>query len=326
MPLNWAVKIPDKENMRIELFVLNYNGEEYIVDCIESLFRAIEKSSHECWLSVIDNCSADQSVPLLQNRFPQLRIHSMAQNNVLCSFNEPVAQSEADIVFLLNNDLKAEPDFIDPLVSVFEKADDAFFAAAKSFLFDGSYEGGCSIPFVSFGLFGTTCRFKSHEELINRPGTTFSAGFGAFDRKKYLEIGGYDDLYLPGRMEDADLMFRAWKKGWKCYYEPTSVLYHMGAKSFKKRFGERGTMEIAHRNTFLFMWKNMDDPRYWAAHFLFLLPRMMRMLLRGHPELITGFLKALPKLSLALSKRRQEKIVNYLFSDREVISFFTYGN
>ncbi len=312
--------------MRIELFVLNYNGAEYIVDCVESLFQAIDKSSHACQLFVIDNCSTDQSLPLLQSRFPQLRIHSMAQNNVLCSFNEPVAQSEASIVFLLNNDLKAESNFIDPLVSVFQKADDVFFAAAKSFLFDGSYEGGRSTAFVSFGLFGTSCRFKNYEEYINRSGITFSAGFGAYDRKKYLEIGGFDDLYLPGRMEDADLMFRAWKKGWRCYYEPTSILYHMGAKSFNKRFGVRGTMEIAHRNTFLFMWKNLHSPRYWTAHFLFLLPRMVWMLLRGRSELITGFLKALPRLNLALSKRRKEKAINYRFSDTEVISFFAHGS
>ena len=85
-------------------------------------------------------------------------------------------------------------------------------------------------------------------------------------------------------------------------------------------------MEIAHRNTFLFMWKNSEAPEYWLAHFLFLVPRIIWMLLRGHSELLTGFLKALPKLKQALSKRQQEKKVPYQYSDREVLSFFRHGH
>jgi len=311
---------------KVELFILNYNGADFIAPCISSLLDAIKNSRHSCKLSVIDNQSTDKSVEVIRKQFPDVGIMAMPENRVLCSFNDAAAKSNAEVIFLLNNDIKVDSYFIDPLVNVYEKKEDVFLVTAKSYLFDNSYEGGRSIPVMKFGLFSMICRFPNYEHSINKFGYTFAAGFGAFDRKKFLELGGYDDLYLPGRMEDADLMLRAWKRGWKCYYEPSSTLYHMGAKSFNKRFGERGTMEIAHRNTFLFMWKNMDGLRYWATHFLFLLPRMVWMLLRGHPEFVTGFLKALPKLSLALVKRRQEKALNYQFSICQVISFFSYGN
>lgn len=290
------------------------------------MLLSISRSSHPCQLTVIDNLSADQSISLIREQFPAVKINQMKENRVLCSFNEAVKQSEADIVFLLNNDLTADPDFIDPLINVFSEKKDAFMVAAKSFLLDHSYEGGRSIPFVKYGMFGTTCRFHGFENLMNQPGITFSAGFGAFDRKKFLELHGYDDLYLPGRMEDADLTFRAWRKGWKCYYQPKSVFFHMGAKSFKERFGERGTSEIAHRNTFLFMWKNITSVSCWMSHFFFLIPKMIWMLSKGRYEIVTGFLKALPRLKMALSRRHAERKIVYCYSDRQIFSFFRYGD
>ena len=312
--------------MHVDLFVLNYNGEAYIQEHVQSLLDALKQSVHRCSLSVIDNCSYDESVTILRREFPQLHIHQTAENNVLCSFNEPVSKSDADVVFLLNNDLKVDPFFIDPMVAWFEEKEEVFLVTAKSFLPDGSYEGGKAVPFMSYGMFGTTCHFRGFEQHINKPGLTFAGGFGAFDRQKFLELNGFDDLYLPGRLEDADIAFRAWKKGWKCYYEPRSIFYHLGAKSFRERFGNRGTMELAHRNTFLFMWKNMESNTYWIQHFLFLFPRMVWMLLKGRYEFVTGFLKAVCKLSTALQRREQEKKVHYTFSDKKVISFFKNGD
>lgn len=310
--------------MKVDLFVLNYNGAEYISECMNSLSEAVKHSAHDCRLFMIDNSSADESISIIQKKFPNIKILPM-ENRLLCSFNVATAQSQADVVFLLNNDLKADPAFIDPVISIFEKNKDAFLVTSKSFLFDGSYEGGLSTAFMSLGFFGTACRFPGFEERINNVGITFAGGFGAFDRKRFLELGGYDDLYLPGRMEDADLMFRAWKKGWKCYFQPKSILYHMGAKSFNQKYGVRGTMEIALRNTFLFMWKNINSPEYWLAHFFFLAPRMIWMLAKGHSELITAFVKALRRLRQAFSRRQREKTVTYQYSDREVFSFFSHG-
>ena len=309
---------------RVGIYILNYNGAEYVGTCIDSILKAIRNSAFKCDLTVIDNSSTDESVNLIKTRFPKVPIMQM-ENRVLCSFNEVVKQSQADVVFLLNNDLNADPFFIDPLVSIFAKQTDVFLVAPKSYLPNGSYEGGRSIPFIKFGFFGTTCHFNGFEKFKDEPGITFAAGFGAFDREKFLALGGYDDLYLPGRLEDADLAFRAWRKGWKSYYEPQSILHHLGAKSFKERFGTRGTMELAHRNTFLFMWKNIHSAKYWFSHFIFLIPRMFWMLCKGQPEFIAGFCKALRHLRKAFNKCKKEKENSYQFSDQNVISFFNHA-
>jgi len=130
-----------------------------------------------------------------------------------------------------------------------------------------------------------------------------AAGYGAFDRQKFLVLGGYDDLYLPGRLEDSDLCFRAWKKGWTLFYEPSSIVYHKGAMAFNERFGETGTLRINHRNAFLFVWKNITDLSYLAAHFFFLPFRLLVALLRNQREFVLGFFDALPHAMKAVKRR-----------------------
>jgi hypothetical protein len=64
-------------------------------------------------------------------------------------------------------------------------------------------------------------------------------------------------------------------------------------------------MVIAHRNVFLFFWKNIHDKRLIAEH-LFLLPfRVAHSIVFGNVELAQGFWLALLRLPAALSRRYQ---------------------
>src|SRR3989338_274121 len=114
--------------MRADLFILNYNGSSYVLDSIASFLEAVKHSSHECQLIVIDNSSTDDSVQLINRTYPEVKILKM-KNRVLCSFNEACAQSKAKIVFLLNNDLKADSESLDPAIDLFVKLGNLFMVS-----------------------------------------------------------------------------------------------------------------------------------------------------------------------------------------------------
>jgi GT2 family glycosyltransferase len=125
------------------------------------------------------------------------------------------------------------------------------------------------------------------------PSSTYACGFGAFSREKFLTLGGYDELYFPGILEDMDLCLRARRAGFHLYYEPRSLVFHMGQASFKRAYSDLKRETLAFRNTFLFMWKNFHGPRFWVTHLFFLPFRMIGMLLRGRWGFAPGFLEAL---------------------------------
>ena len=212
----------------VNIIILNYNGRDLLVECLPSIVEASHTSKYSCKVTVIDNVSIDDSVEFVRANFSDVEVVEAEENLVLCSYNDVIKSLDDDIVILLNNDLKLDKYFVDPLVSVFSDQKDVFFVASRGYSFNGvDYEGDRAIAKIKWGVLAPETRFKGHERFIKKDGYTISAGIAAFDRRKFNELGGYDDLYLPGRYEDVDLCFRGWKRGWKGIYQPESIQFHM---------------------------------------------------------------------------------------------------
>lgn len=311
--------------MTVNIIVLHYGDAKLLEECLPSIIEAARVSRHKVTVTVLDNNRENTAASFIGERFPSVIYVKSPANKVLCSYNDYVKTLDDEVVILLNNDMAVDPGFIDPLVEHFRFAGDVFFVSSKSCRFDGSYEGGRSHAYIRWGIFGSDNSYNGTDPAINRQNITFAGGFGAFDREKFLELGGYDELYLPGRLEDSDLCFRAWKKGYRCLYEPQSIVYHKGAESFHKEFGVSGTLVINFRNTFLFMWKNVRDPQYMLSHIVFLAPRLLFSILKGRPELFLGFLQAIPFGTRAIKRRRGE-VGLYTRSDKDVFDIFLSDN
>lgn len=302
---------------RVQIIVLNYNGREILPKCLPSLAEAARSSRFPTGLTILDNRSTDHSPEWVKGNFPEVRVVTAPKNRFLVSYNDYLKMIPDDIVILLNNDIRVEKNFVDPLVRIFQETPDIFLASPQCFSFDGKkYAGGRSKAEIRGGLFWSSAIFPGYEAQTAKGGYTFASGFGAFNRKRFLALGGYDDLYLPGIMEDADLSFRAWRGGYRSYYVPESRVYHLGQASFEKAFGKKKVMALAHRNAFLFLWKNISDPALLFEHLLLLIPRLLLSLVRGKTEFTLGFFTALPKLGEALKKRAIPKI--RARSDREI--------
>jgi glycosyltransferase involved in cell wall biosynthesis len=96
-------------------------------------------------------------------------------------------------------------------------------------------------------------------------------GSCAFDRRKFLELGGFDPLLAPFYLEDTDLGYLAWKRGWRVLYQPRSVVYHEHRGTIGKHFRQDQIEEVYRKNFVLFCWKNVHEWRRLAPHFLFTL-------------------------------------------------------
>jgi len=303
--------------MKVEVIILNFNGGELLLDCMPSLVSSVKKSRHDASLVILDNLSTDGSDEEIRKKFPSVKVVRARENRVLCSYNEYLESSDCEVALLLNNDIRVDEDFIDPLIRHFEEDPAVFMVTPKCMSYEGDkFEGGITRFRMKYGIFWASSRYEGYEKDIEQVHATMAAGYGAFERKKFLALGGYDDLYLPGRLEDSDICFRAWKKGWKLLYEPASVVYHKGGVSFHKKFGEFNTLKINHRNSFLFTWKNISDPVYLIPHLFFLPLRLLFALVKGNKSFVLGFFDALPLLGQALKKRSQVPVS--VMTDREV--------
>lgn len=308
---------------RVSIFILNYNGIALMQECLPTLLEAAKKSVCPVRLVVIDNRSTDASVEFIKNNFPAVEVFAAPSNDFLCSFNGPAARDSSEVLLLLNNDIKVEPGFLHPLIRLFEEKEDAFMAGSLCWDFSKTrYEGGLSVLIKKWGMWGTRSVFP--KSLTNHGDYLPTASIGAalaIRRDRFVELQGYDRLYLPGILEDLDLCYRGWKRGWKGYFVPESVIYHKGQASFAPAFGNNRIRKLASRNTFLFIWKNISDPALLSEHLLCLAPRLLFALCRGDFAFIAGLFEALAKIGGALSRRKQagHKAV---VSDSEILKIF----
>ena len=308
--------------MRAHVLLLNFNGSGLLLKNLSTFVEATERSSFPCRLSVIDNASTDNSKDIVMSWGGRVGWIPMRENRVLCAYNEVARTLEEDVLIFMNNDIGVDPGFVEPLLRPFLNDPNVFFVTPCCLAADGvTYEGNKTKGGIRYGVYWSSSRYPGFEKGVGSLSPTLQGGFGAFDRKKFLELEGYDSLYLPGRLEDADICFRAYKRGWKCLYQPDSVVFHEGGVSFHRVFGHRRTLVINWRNTFLFMWKNLSDLTILVQFFFWLPWRLLYSFLAARPELAIGFFEALPLLPEALRRRARLRKKGFLRSVPDRVIF-----
>lgn len=301
------------QKIKANIIVLNYNGRNLLERYMPSIVEAAKRSRHYCRVSVVDNKSSDDSADFLKTNYKDVIVHEAKENRVLCSLNEYLNIIDDEIVVFLNNDIRVNHNFVDPLIRHFNEKD-LLFVAPKELSPEGKYQGNLNKLSFKFGLISTSVQREGQDAQQYDS----SVGGGAFDRVKLMYLGGFDDLYLPGIFEDLDVCYRGWKHGWKGVYEPASFYYHEQGTSFKAKYGDRGKAVLAHRNTFLFFWKNVTSPKMLFIHIVFIPVLLLGNALRGRWLFIEGFFQALGMLKIAMGKRAAVK-KQFCITDEEVL-------
>jgi GT2 family glycosyltransferase len=244
--------------------ILNYNGSRYLKDLLPSIESALRVYPEKCNALILDNSPDNQDRLWLKANYPSIKVIKAPRNNYLFSYNWLLPQLCEDIVILLNNDLKVSEDFIQPLVQHFE-SEDVFAVSATSMDWEGKkYTCGPAFLSQEYTLYrwgyDCSCQRVSHTLYA-------SGGFSAFDRKKFLQLGGFSPLFYPAYGEDLDLGFRAWRQGWRCIFEPRSIVYHYNQGSWGREQSQK-VAKINYRAELLFVWSSLPPIGNWVQRFL----------------------------------------------------------
>lgn len=260
-----AVSVP--RHQAASIVIPNWNGRDLLEKYLPFLLTAIS-GNPENEILVVDNASSDDSVEFLRTAYSQIKVLKLAQNlGFAGAANTGVEQARNDIVVLLNNDMRVEPDFLAPLLENF--TDPLVFAISSQIFLADRFrrreETGLTEVWWESGRLRVSHRIDPDLEVAY-PCAYAGGGSSAFDRKKFLELGGFDSLFHPFYYEDTDLGVLAWKRGWKVFYQPASVVHHEHrgtiGKSFQTTFIER----VVHQNALLYCWKNVHDWGMLASH------------------------------------------------------------
>jgi GT2 family glycosyltransferase len=309
----------EKEN--ISIVIPSYNGKELLRENLPFLLKAVRPYDE---LIVVDDGSVDGSIEFIKNNYPGIRLICLKQNQGFGSAcNCGIRESNNNLVYLLNNDVKVKQNFIKPLLKHFQK-ENTF--AVNSREISPSVKTDFDVLIFAefkFGIFWY--RYVKVPRLKKAVPVLFAnGGHTLIDKKKFLSLGGFDKLYYPAYWEDWDISYSAGKLGYEIIYEPKSEIYHNKKVSFSKMFSEKEIKIIQWKNHFLFIWKNIFSPWFLLKHIFFLPIELALLPFIGKAFFSKAFLQAFKRLPEALQARRRTCSLKYVFTDKELLDKFSF--
>jgi GT2 family glycosyltransferase len=300
--------MPEALPPRVTVVIPNWNGERFLRLCLGSL-REQTLGAFETIL--VDNGSVDGSVTFVKEHFPEVDVVPLDENRgIAAAFNAGIEASTAEFVVLLNNDTEQDPGWLEALVRGAEDHPEAGFFASKLVDFhDRTMLDGAGDAMRLSGLPYRLGHGERDGGRFDRPGYVFGACAAAalYRRDMLDEVGLFDEDFVS-YCEDGDLSFRAQLAGYRCFYVPGAVVYHMGSASTGGKRSPTAT-RLGSRNSSSLLVKNL--PLSAVPHILpfFIFGQLGRMItaavmgsLRAHLEGLAGAWRHLP---LMLAKRAE---------------------
>src|SRR3989339_1503128 len=95
--------------MQVSVIIPNYNGANFLVPCLDSLFsQAVE--GHSIEVIVVDNASTDGSGNIIRERFSECRLIENEKNfGFTPAINRGASEAKYEWLLLLNNDTELLP-------------------------------------------------------------------------------------------------------------------------------------------------------------------------------------------------------------------------
>ncbi|GMG88735.1 hypothetical protein MNKW57_30560 [Biformimicrobium ophioploci] len=220
---------------------------DLLCQCINSVFQKTSWENFE--IIIVNNQSAQketQDYLEMVSGFPKVKVLDYSKPfNYSAINNFAVSKAEGEFIVLLNNDVEViSPDWLSIMLGQAAREEVGCVGANLFFPDDTHQHAGVIVGYG--GVAGHAHKFfeRGHRGYMNRLICTqnYSAVTAAcllISKKKFLELGGLDEVNLTVAFNDVDLCLKAAAKGYLNVWVPGAMLYHHESVSRgSDKFGE----------------------------------------------------------------------------------------
>jgi GT2 family glycosyltransferase len=245
----------------VAIVILNFNGKKHLETFLPSV---INTSYSNAKIIIADNGSTDDSLSFLAAHYPSITCLQRNTNEGFAGgYNWALSLVNSDYYVLLNSDVKVQPGWLEPMVSLLDSNTSIAACQPKilsysnptSFEYAGAAGGwidALGYPF-SRGRVFDVCEMDKGQ-YNNASPIFWATGASLFIRSKcYKEMGGLDESFFA-HQEEIDLCWRLHNAGYSIMSCPESVVYHVGGGTLP-RGGRKVFLNF--RNNLLMLGKNL---------------------------------------------------------------------
>ncbi|HSP11488.1 MAG TPA: glycosyltransferase family 2 protein [Salegentibacter sp.] len=326
-----------KTPLSVAVVILNWNGRDLLREFLPSVLNYSDKAN----IYVADNASTDDSVAVLKEEFPSVKILQNKENGGYAKgYNDALKHLEEDIFILLNSDVEVTENWLGPILEIFQAEPNT--AAVQPKLLDYKNQNHFEYAGAAGGFIDKLgypyCRGRIFDSLEEDHGQynddTYifwaSGACLAIRKSAFYEAGALDETYFA-HQEEIDLCWRLHNLGYKVKYTGGSRVYHLGGATLNSMNPRKTFFNF--RNSLFSLLKNTPG----AAAFFLIFLRMILDALAAIKFIAAGkfahfyailqaHLSFYKHITLLLEKRNNlPKKEDYYNQKSIVISYFMCG-
>jgi len=287
--------------MKLSVIIVNYNVKYFLEQALLSVRKAVKHLAVDVY--VVDNNSVDDSVLMVREKFPEVKLIVNKDNpGFSIANNQAIRDSTAEYVLLLNPDTVVEEDTLEKCIQFMDAHPDAGGLGVKMIDGSGNFlpesKRGFPSPYVAFcktfglsTLFPKSKTFNSyHLGYLDKDETNevdvLAGAFMMLRRSVLQKVGLLDETFFMYG-EDIDLSYRIVKAGYKNYYFADTTIIHYKGESTKK--GSLNYVKAFYNAMIIFARKHFTGEKAW----LFVLMLQMAIYFRAAMTIVSTWVKKL---------------------------------
>ena len=249
---------------KVAIVILNWNGEKMLKEYLPSVLRY---SRDEATVYVADNALTDNSLALLRQHFPEVRLIVLDKNwGFAEGYNKALKEIEAEYYLLLNSDIEVTHHWLTPMIEYLDSHPDVAACQPKLLsIFDrdrfeyagasGGYLDTYGYPFCRGRVFETVEADNGQYDTL--ADVLWATGAALMIRSKdYWDVNGLDGRFFAHN-EEIDLCWRLRIKGRRIVCLPESQVYHVGGGTLPKSNPMKTFLNF--RNNLTMLYKCLPD-------------------------------------------------------------------
>ena len=252
---------------KADIVIITYNCRDFTLKCIQSLYQYNSQEIND--IIIVDNNSNDDSIEIISNLFPKIKIIKNPENfGYAKAVNIGMDNAKTDIVIVSNADVEYSHNSVRNLLNTFEIDSKIAVTGPQQFYPNGKnqYSWGYTpslknvlIQLFSLSVFSYLIYdkiYRNQEKIID---VSYADGAVLAIRKSIFDsLNGFDEVYFF-YTEEADFCYRAKKSGYRVVNNTAAKVTHYRGASTTLSGPNEKSVAMMFDTVYLFCQKHLSQ-------------------------------------------------------------------